>query len=175
MPTGFGYLESNREFRLHWVKRTIATLIDMLVVFTPITMVMFIMQPPNIELVAGLVTGFALFMYCGLFEWYFGQTLGKRLMHLRVITLDHYMSPKQTFIRSIAKMFWFFFLFIDVIIGLAIVGDDPRQRFSDTVAKTSVIAYEPVLGSIKKRAEPSKQYQLSVEERKAILAEAENK
>jgi uncharacterized RDD family membrane protein YckC len=65
--------------------------------------------------------------------------LGKRLLGLRVVSLGEKGSLMQATIRSVPKFFWYIFLPIDTLAGLATQGD-PRQRWSDKVSETTVVA-----------------------------------
>jgi uncharacterized RDD family membrane protein YckC len=154
MPTGFDLLERSGDFRRHWLKRIGAGLIDAAIVFTPISLAMI--QTPSTEHLsaAGIFSGVGLFAYSFLLEGMFGQTLGKLVMHLRVASLDEKAGFKQVFIRSVPKVFWYIFLPFDALAGLATVGD-PRQRWTDHVVKTTVVAYEPNSIRMRRKATPS--------------------
>jgi uncharacterized RDD family membrane protein YckC len=66
-------------------------------------------------------------------------TLGKRVMGLRVQMLDGSKAPSNKVLtRNISKIFWIIFL-IDILIGFATPGPDPRQRYFDRIAGTTVI------------------------------------
>ncbi|MBM3299545.1 MAG: RDD family protein [Deltaproteobacteria bacterium] len=155
MPTGFDLLEHNSALRKHWLKRIGAMLIDAAIVFIPIRIALLFLDFSNQDIMAGVLSGVAWFVYGGLLEGRFGKTVGKRLLHLRVVSLVETRSLHQTFVRNVPKVFWYIFLPLDVLVGLSLEGD-PRQRWTDTVAKTSVISYEPELAKIKKRSEPAK-------------------
>jgi uncharacterized RDD family membrane protein YckC len=86
-----------------------------------------------------VVSGVGLFVYSSLLEGLFGRTWGKRLMGLRVVSLGDKGSITQAVIRSVPKFFWYIFLPIDTLAGLATSGD-PRQRWSDKVSQTTVVA-----------------------------------
>jgi uncharacterized RDD family membrane protein YckC len=69
-----------------------------------------------------------------------GASLGKKVIGLKVQMLN---GGKATFdkalTRNISKIFWPLFV-IDIIIGFATPGPDPRQRYFDRVAGTTVIS-----------------------------------
>jgi uncharacterized RDD family membrane protein YckC len=66
-------------------------------------------------------------------------TLGKRVMGLKVQMLDGSKAPSNKVLtRNISKIFWIIFL-IDVLVGIATPGPDPRQRYFDRIAGTTVI------------------------------------
>jgi len=106
-------------------------------------------------IVDGLAVGIVWFVYAGFLEGRYGKTIGKHLMHLKVVSMIDYKMMRQGFIRSVPKLFWYVFLPVDTFLGLAMDGD-PRQRFTDRVSLTSVITYEAELTKIKKRSQPSK-------------------
>lgn len=66
-------------------------------------------------------------------------TLGKRVIGLKVQMLDGTKAPSnKVLMRNISKIFWPIFL-IDFIVGIATPGPDPRQRYFDRLAGTTVI------------------------------------
>ena len=76
------------------------------------------------------------FAYWVVFEFYFGQTVGKMLLGIKVRSIvGRKVSFSQILIRNLAKIFSFI-LFIDTIY-LLVKGE--RLRFSDVVAKTEVV------------------------------------
>ncbi len=155
MPTGFDLLEHNSALRKHWLKRIAAMLIDVVIIFVPIRVALLFLDFSNQDIMAGILSGAAWFVYGGVLEGRFGKTVGKRIVHLRVVSLIETRSLHQTFIRNVPKIFWYIFLPLDVLVGLSLDGD-PRQRWTDTIARTSVIAYEPELTKIRRRSEPSR-------------------
>jgi len=156
MPTGFGLLESNKALRIHWLRRLAAMLIDVAIIFVPIRIGLFFVNNLDQNIVAGIATGIAWFIYAGYLEGKYGKTIGKHLMHLKVVSMIDRKLLRQGFIRSVPKLFWYAFLPVDALLGLAMEGD-PRQRFTDRVSLTSVITYEPELTKIKKRSQSNKQ------------------
>jgi uncharacterized RDD family membrane protein YckC len=74
-----------------------------------------------------------------------GATLGKRIMGLQVQMLNGGRPNfKKTFVRNISKILWIVFL-IDILIGVATPGPDPRQRYFDRLAGTTVVQVKQVL------------------------------
>ena len=142
MYTGFDLLESSGALRNHWLRRFVAGFIDIAIIFTPIWVLLSYSDAPNKTVVAGIGAGVLWFLYAGFCEGRYGRTLGKALVRHKVVSRQGRRSYRQTFIRSIPKLFWFIFLPFDVAVGLAIEGD-PRKRWSDTVSNTLVIAYYP--------------------------------
>jgi uncharacterized RDD family membrane protein YckC len=151
MPTGYALLESNKSLRIHWLRRVAAMLIDAAIIFIPIRIGLLFVNDLDQNMVAGIATGMAWFVYAGYLEGRYGKTLGKHLMHLKVVSMIDHKLMRQGFIRSVPKLFWYAFLPVDTLLGLAMDGD-PRQRFTDRVSLTSVISYEPELSRIKKRS-----------------------
>jgi uncharacterized RDD family membrane protein YckC len=73
-----------------------------------------------------------------------GATFGKRFMGLRVQMLNGSRADfNKAFVRNISKILWIIFL-IDVLIGLATPGPDPRQRYFDRLAGTTVVQTKQV-------------------------------
>jgi len=74
-------------------------------------------------------------------------TLGKRVMGLKVQMLNGSKAPSgKVLTRNISKIFWIIFL-IDFLIGIATLGPDPRQRYFDRIAGTTVINVKQVFTS----------------------------
>lgn len=153
MYTGFDLLESSSALRNHWLRRLVAGFIDIALIFTPIWLVLSYADVPHKTIVAGISAGLVWFLYAGICEGRYGRTLGKALVHQKVVSRKGRCSYRQTFIRSIPKLFWFIFLPFDVAVGLAIEGD-PRKRWSDTVSNTLVIAYYPPVPRAEKAPRP---------------------
>ena len=71
-------------------------------------------------------------------------TLGKRVMGLKVQMLDGSKAPSnKVLMRNLSKIFWIIFL-IDFLIGIATPGPDPRQRYFDRIAGTTVVSVKQV-------------------------------
>lgn len=162
MATGYAILESSKALQIHWLRRIAAMLIDVAIIFIPIRIALIFVMPMNQDIIAGITTGVAWFVYAGILEGKYGKTLGKHLMHLKVVSMVDRRLFRQSFIRSVPKLFWYAFLPVDTLLGLAMDGD-PRQRFTDRVSLTSVITFEPELAKIRKRSQPAKKVQESVE------------
>jgi uncharacterized RDD family membrane protein YckC len=92
--------------------------------------------------------GIGLVLYCTVLEassW--EATLGKRVMGLKVQMLNGGKAPfGKTFIRNISKIFSPI-LIIDWLIGVATPGPDPRQRYFDRIAGTTVVSVKQVFGA----------------------------
>jgi uncharacterized RDD family membrane protein YckC len=157
MPTGFDLLEHSSTLRRHWLRRVAAALVDVVIIFVPMRLLIFFVNAPYQDVAAGLLSGVVWFVYSGVLEGAFGKTLGKWFFNLRVVSLAEKKSMHQILTRNVPKFFWYIFLPFDVIVGLAMDGD-PRQRWSDTVANTTVISYEPDLARIKRKGEPARNF-----------------
>jgi len=63
-------------------------------------------------------------------EYFYGYTVGKRLMKINVRAVrGGFPTLEMCFIRNLSKIHWIL-LFIDLILGFATPGD-PSQKFSD--------------------------------------------
>jgi uncharacterized RDD family membrane protein YckC len=153
MHTGFDILESSSALRSHWLRRFVAGFVDIAIIFVPIYFALTLGNVTNTTIVAGLSAGVGWFLYAGFMEGRYGRTIGKALVRQKVVSMGERRTYKQTFIRSIPKLFWFIFLPFDVFVGLAIEGD-PRKRWSDTIARTLVIAYYPAVPRSKRVPQP---------------------
>jgi uncharacterized RDD family membrane protein YckC len=138
MHTGFDVLSGSKQLQIHWMKRVVAGFIDLAIVTAPISLAFMSQENPDIFL-AGILSGLGYFLYSTLLEGLFGQTWGKRILELSVVTAGRKHSLVHAAIRSVPKFFWYIFLPFDIIAGLAMEGD-PRQRFTDHIASTKVIA-----------------------------------
>ena len=140
MPTGFDLLEQSHDFRVHWLKRIAAAIIDAAIVFTPISLALLTISYPDKMILAGVFSGIGWFFYSAILEGLFGETWGKRVMHFKVVSMANKHPILQSTIRSVPKIFWYAFLPFDVLAGWATTVGDPRQRWSDKVALTTVVA-----------------------------------
>jgi uncharacterized RDD family membrane protein YckC len=153
MHTGFDLLESSGALRKHWLRRFAAGFVDMALIFVPIWLMLNSLSLSDRTIITGMSAGVAWFFYSALLEGRFGRTVGKLLVHLKVVSMRERRTYRQTFIRSVPKLFWYIFLPFDVAVGLAIEGD-PRKRWSDTVARTLVIAYYPAVPRSRRVPQP---------------------
>jgi len=144
MHTGFDIMESSSALRHHWLKRFVAGFVDIAIVFVPIYFLLTFLDIGNTTIIAGLGAGLGWFLYAGFLEGRYGRTVGKALVRQKVVSMGERRTYRQTFIRSIPKLFWYIFLPFDVAVGLATEGD-PRKRWSDTLSRTLVIAYYPAV------------------------------
>ena len=138
MPTGYDLIGHSHDFRMHLLKRLAACMVDVAVVFVPVTVAIYLLDLEPKELLAGVLSGFVWFLYSAVAEARTGTTLGKRIVGLVVVSKDGPMTLSKGIVRNVPKMFWFIFLPVDFLIGLSRNGD-PRQRWVDGVAGTTVM------------------------------------
>ena len=125
-------------------ERIIAFIIDYFIYFLIVMLFVLLFGEEKSEEIGYSVTGlpaFILFLI-GLFLWpfseaYYGQTMGKSLMNLKVVNEDYrQIRTRQAFIR-------FFFGIFDTMIlciGLIVASSNKNnQRIGDIVAKTLVV------------------------------------
>lgn len=150
--TGLERIGSERALQGHWIQRVIAMVVDGIVVAfavffaisLPLILAFPFIFPINwfISWVSGffrfLLIGLVWFLYFSFAEAGYGCTLGKRVVGLKVMTVDGARpSLEKAFIRNVSKIHWVL-LILDVVGGLATSGD-PRQKFSDRVAGTTIV------------------------------------
>jgi hypothetical protein len=88
---------------------------------------------------AGMFSGVALFLYATLFDYSVGGTVGKLVAHMKAVPMSGGMTMSRALLRNVTKIFGLLLL-LDWIIGMAVETRDPRQKWTDQVAHTSVIA-----------------------------------
>jgi uncharacterized RDD family membrane protein YckC len=155
VPTGFERIGSDTHLQNHWIKRLVAFIIDAIIVAIGTLIITVIIAVPFIIVtsVAGLpwfmfnpfiapfFMGMLSVLYFALLESYYGWTFGKRIMKLNTVELGG-QKPFliAAIIRNISKIYWILIL-VDVLIGLATLGD-PHQKASDRIAGTTVVSKE---------------------------------
>ena len=137
MPTAFDLIGHNAALQEHWIRRLIAAFIDGIL----ISIVVFIFNFAFAVFLWGffiwpLFAGVVWWVYSMLFEGAIGATLGKKLVSLQVVATDGLMDLPRAMIRNVSKVYWLFFL-VDLLLG-ALTPGDPRQRYMDRVAHTTV-------------------------------------
>lgn len=153
MPTGFERIGSDTRLQDHWIKRLVAFIIDAIIVaigtliITAIIAIPFIIVTAAAGLpwfmfnpfIAPFFVGMLSVLYFTFLESYYGWTFGKKIMNLNTIELGG-QKPFlfAALIRNISKIYWILVL-IDVVIGLATLGD-PHQKVSDRIAGTTVVS-----------------------------------
>jgi len=138
MPTAFDMIGHNAALQEHWIRRVIAGVIDSIIAVLGVFVLnAFLNILPTWPLILLLFLWGALFLvYATIFEGLFGWTIGKKLLSLRVVAIDGMMDPFRALIRNFSKLH-IVLLLIDMLIGAATHGD-PRQRYLDRIARTSV-------------------------------------
>jgi len=139
MPTGFDYLGQDKALQEHWLKRFVAIILDALLVYTPIMVFSTVFGGHYFG--AGLLSGIALFLYASLFDFSAGGTVGKMVVHMKVVPMVGEMTLSRALLRNFTKIF-VLLLLLDWIIGMAVETRDPRQKWTDQVAHTSVIVHD---------------------------------
>ncbi len=147
MPTLFpGYVKENGVFMEKeriglWRKRLQAIIVDALIV----TLVLWVLSALINPLVAitnsygllnywSLLAGVIMVAYFTYLEGKHGDTVGKKLMKIKVVSLEGPIDFKKAFLRNISKFLWLP-LVVDLITGLALGNQD---RYLDQLSKTRV-------------------------------------
>ncbi|MEM2838697.1 MAG: RDD family protein [Thermoplasmata archaeon] len=141
MTTGFDQIGQDPKLQMHWVYRLFAALIDVVLVFVPIYIIMLILSLTQglHWFMFGVIMGFFWMCYSAVFEETKGATVGKQLFGLKVVSLDGRIQTYQAMMRNLTKIFGAFLL-IDVLLGLVVDTADARQKYSDRVARTTVVS-----------------------------------
>jgi uncharacterized RDD family membrane protein YckC len=138
MVTGFDYLSRDKALQEHWLRRFVALVIDALVIYVPLSLLSWAVHWGL--LFPFFVMGGIFFLYCALFDMVVGGTVGKMLLRLKTVSTSGQINIAQALMRNVTKVFWPLLL-IDWILGLAVDTQDPRQKWTDQVARTSVMLY----------------------------------
>ena len=137
MVTGFDLVGHNRTFQIHWTKRVIAYVIDLLFVFSPVWSILYF-SGERAAWVYGFEGGIFLYVYSVGCESILRTTPGKFIAGLEVRPVRGSMTFAKAAVRNIPKVFWFLFPLLDTIAGFLVEGD-PRQRWSDHILGTTVV------------------------------------
>ncbi len=127
----------NAALQEHWIRRFIAVVIDGIIVLVVAFILglfisVFAWAWPLYTLLSGIIW----WVYSFAFEGAVGGTVGKKLVSLHVVATDGMMDLPRGLIRNVSKIFPPLVL-IDVLVGMLTEGD-PRQRFLDRIAHTTV-------------------------------------
>ncbi|MCJ7489055.1 MAG: RDD family protein, partial [Thermoplasmata archaeon] len=76
-----------------------------------------------------------------LFDFSAGGTVGKMIMHMKAVPMLGEMTLSRALLRNFTKIFGLLLL-LDWVIGMAVETRDPRQKWTDQVAHTSVIVHD---------------------------------
>lgn len=148
MVTAFDLLGRNKPLQKHWLKRIIAYIIDLAIVTFPLYLLFLMLSVAFLGmgfsfLFFPFAGGLILVFYSAIFEVTTRQTIGKKLMDLQVESLMGGLDISEALIRNVSKVHAAL-VFLDTLAGMATDGD-PRQRYTDRVSDTTVIAsHEPV-------------------------------
>jgi len=138
----------------HWVLRLIAFIIDSIIVGA-IAAIIFFLAVATTVFSGFYLIGYYLFfpfligilevIYFVIMEVYYGATVGKMALGLKVQTeTGGKLTFQEALIRNISKVFWVFLL-IDWVLGVAIPGKDQSQKYTDRIAGTTVVSVRRTL------------------------------
>ncbi|MBX8630976.1 MAG: RDD family protein [Thermoplasmata archaeon] len=150
MPIAAEMILRNSVLRTHWLKRVAAGVVDIVTVFVPVWAVgiTFGFSRLYFDIFVGIASGVCWFIYSTFAEYYYGFTLGKKIMMLRISSEKGEVMLHETAFRNISKLFWYILLPLDLLLGFFTYGD-PRQRFSDRVFGTTIVSAQPASSLIK--------------------------
>ena len=143
MVTGLNIIGQNKALQDHWIKRVIAYIIDwviLIVISAVLTIALFPFGGGVFSIFWGigiLVYAVIAILYWIIQEGFWGGTIGKKVMGLRVVGTTGPMDIVKAAIRNVSKIYGLFLL-LDWIVGLATEGD-PRQKVMDRFAGTTVV------------------------------------
>jgi len=153
--TGFMKIYYSQKLQEYWIRRLVAIIIDAVIISVAVLILGGI-----VALIVALSTGSSfstpwwianglafpfysgilLFLYSAITEYYYGFTLGKRIMYLRVVRGEGKRPAiNLAFLRNATKIYWLALL-LDVVVALAMPKRDPVQKYTDTFAGTKVVA-----------------------------------
>ncbi len=137
-------MEHNRPLRRHWVARLTAMLLDFAIVVVLSILIGLVLRSSfmgggleKFLIITNIIVAVFWVFYSAVMEYYFGFTLGKKAMRLRVQSLKGPLFFWKAILRNVSKV-QIVLLVIDTLIGMA-TGGDPRQRFLDRIANTTVV------------------------------------
>ncbi len=127
-----------------WIPRIIAFIIDSVIVGLAMAIITIIatlpflfFRPRAFVSLPSLLTGLLSVAYFTLMERFYGFTIGKMLLGMRVESVRNGLpNLGMAFIRNVSKIHWGLLL-LDFILGLITPGE-PSQKFSDRYAGTMV-------------------------------------
>jgi len=137
----------DRFLQQHWIKRIIAIVIDSIIVGIAATVLSIIILFPLFLanpfwffnwLSFPFAMGLIYVLYFTLAESFYGGTIGKVWLELKVTAVDgRRPSLESSFVRNISKIYWVL-LILDVLGGF-FIARDPHQKYSDRIAHTTVV------------------------------------
>ena len=134
----------------YWIRRFCALVIDVIIVIIVLAVIAVATVIPALALsgTAGVASlfvglfsiaaGIIVFLYFVVAEVTRGATLGKQLLHLKVVGPNG-GNPNfiESLVRNVSKIYWLLLL-LDVIVGLA-TSKQYTQKFSDKLVGTLVV------------------------------------
>ncbi len=140
----------NGTLQEHWVKRLVAIIVDFILIsvvglILSLLLALFIVVGPFgfyspydflPVRVGGFLLGLLALGYFTIFEGSGGRTPGKAIMGLKVVSILGPLGHGKAALRNLSKLHWILLL-VDVFVGFVTAGD-PRQRFLDRLAETTV-------------------------------------
>jgi len=164
MVKALDLIGSNSQLQNHWVRRIVAAIIDGFICWVILIIIVSIgIFIPAFWLLGPLIPSIVWLFYSGVLEGMIGATVGKRFMNLQVIATEGQMDLIKGLIRNVSKIHPIFFL-ADWLVGFITEGD-PRQRYLDRIADTTVVrtdaqeiflgAYQPPAGPMPAPVQPS--------------------
>ncbi len=146
--TAFSKIGTDRYLQDHWLRRLIAIIIDSILIWIIVSIVVFIanllgflLPVLNMPMFTfdGLLQGVLHFLYAAVIESTWGATIGKQIMNLKTTRLDGGKATlDRTLLRDLSRIHGLFWL-LDVVVGMATVGD-PHQKIMDRYAGTTVVS-----------------------------------
>jgi uncharacterized RDD family membrane protein YckC len=136
--------------QIYWVRRVVAIVVDTLIVYFVVGLVVIlaaasflVLSVPGVFTAAlvgvfSFLAGAILVMYFVAFEVLAGNSIGKRVMGLKVVASGN-RAPNavEALVRNVSKLNWLLLL-LDVIVGLA-VSKSYTQKYTDKLMGTSVV------------------------------------
>lgn len=165
MSTDYGTASAQVDMGTHWLLRIVAALIDNIpwIVIGWVLWWVLIWNGTGAPLYGALagmwwlvyvflmpiLSGLLYMIYCIIMESSASAaTLGKKVMGLKVQMLNGGKAPSNKVLtRNISKILWFIFL-IDILVGIATPGPDPRQRYFDRMAGTTVVSVKQAFANV---------------------------
>lgn len=136
MVTGFDIISTNKALQDHWLRRFIALFIDGILISVIVWLIsLFLHFGPFWWAFQGMMWWGIAILYFVVFELSMNASPGKRIMSLEVIATEGFLSVGSVFIRNVSK--FLFLVVLDWLVGMFTEGD-PRQKYTDRLAKTTV-------------------------------------
>lgn len=144
--TGFRQIYYSRSLQDYWIRRFVAFIIDVVILAIATWILIALIAIVSLGFLwwtnmfaFPFLSGILWLLYSALMEFYYGFTIGKRIMMLKVVTADGKRPTlDMAFLRNVTKIYWVLLL-LDIVIALAMTGD-PTQKYTDKFARTTVVA-----------------------------------